>query len=112
MASKQSTVDYILDQLSSMRNIRTRKMFGEYALYCDELVVALICNDRLYVKITAEGKKFAGDEYYEGCAYKGARPSMLIDQDKIDDFEWLSELILITAHNLPAPKVKNKKNSV
>lgn len=86
-------------------------MFGEYALYCGDLVVALICDDRLYVKITAEGKEFVADEYSGGCAYKGARPSMLIDQDKLDDFEWLSELIIITAHNLPTPKIKKTKNS-
>ena len=43
MSSKQSTVDYILDQLSESGNVRVRKMFGEYALYCDEKVVGLIC---------------------------------------------------------------------
>ncbi|MEI7620779.1 MAG: TfoX/Sxy family protein [Candidatus Falkowbacteria bacterium] len=104
MASKQSTVDYILDQLLSINNIKSRKMFGEYALYCNGKVVALICNDKLYVKITAEGKCFVADSYCEGYAYKGARVSMLISEDKIDDSEWLSQLILITADNLPLPK--------
>jgi len=77
MASKQILVDYITDQLSAVNNIRTRKMFGEYALYCNNKVVALICNNRLYVKITVEGKKFIGDEYLEGYAYEGAKASIL-----------------------------------
>jgi TfoX/Sxy family transcriptional regulator of competence genes len=53
MATKQSTIDYLLDQLGSLPKVRARKMFGEYALYCNEKVVALICDDELYVKITA-----------------------------------------------------------
>jgi DNA transformation protein len=110
MASKQIVVDYIIDQLLSLGNVRVRKMFGEYALYCNDKVVALICNNRLFVKITAEGKKFVGGEYLEGYAYKGAKASILIDEDKIDDSDWLSELIKITAYNLPVSKImKNTK---
>jgi DNA transformation protein len=52
MATSRSTTEFILDQLSAVPNVRVRKMFGEYALYCDEKVVALICDDQLFVKIT------------------------------------------------------------
>ena len=37
MATSQSTTHFILDQLSSVPNVRVRKMFGEYALYCGSL---------------------------------------------------------------------------
>ena len=57
MATRQSTVDYILDQLASAGSISARKMFGQYALYCDGKVVGLVCDDTLYVKITEAGKK-------------------------------------------------------
>ncbi len=107
MATKNGTVEYILDQLISVDNISTRKMFGEYALYCDGKVVGLICDDTLYIKITEEGKKFVGKYYKEGYAYNSAKVSMQIDEDRIDDREWLSELILITSENLPLPKQKN-----
>lgn len=106
MASKQDVVDYLLDQLSTIDHIRVRKMFGEYALYCDGKVVALICNNRLYVKITVAGKEFCSTHYHEGYAYQGAKVSMLIDEDDIDDAGWLCELIRITAHDLPNNKVK------
>ena len=109
MATKQVTVDYIVDQLLSLDNVKVRKMFGEYALYYDGKVVALICNDRLYVKITEEGKKFIADYYCEGYAYQGARASMVIDEDKIDDSEWLSELLRVTADNLSIPIIKKNK---
>jgi DNA transformation protein and related proteins len=110
MATKQWTVDYIVDQLISLKNISTRKMFGEYALYHDGKVVGLICHDTLYIKITEEGKEFVGKYYKEGYAYDGAKVSMQIDGDQIDDHEWLSELVVITSNNLPIPKPKKKKS--
>jgi DNA transformation protein len=106
VATKQSTVDYVLDQLVSAGNVSARKMFGEYALYCDGKVVGLVCDDTLYVKITDRGKIFAGEYYQEGNAYRGARPSMVIYEGRIEDREWLSELVRITTDNLPLPKKK------
>jgi len=106
MATKQSTVDFILDQLSSLDSVLARKMFGEYALYCAGKVVALICDDSLFVKITEQGKAFVGKHYQEGHAYEGAKASMLIDPELIEDREWLSNLILITTDSLPLPKKK------
>jgi DNA transformation protein and related proteins len=108
MATKQSTIDYILDQLAGAGNVSARKMFGEYALYCDSKVVALVCDDTLYVKITEQGKTFVGSFFKEGYAYDGAKVSMTIPDDKIEDHEWLSELIRITTDNLPLPKPKKK----
>jgi DNA transformation protein len=109
MATKQSTIAYLLDQLSGIDSISARKMFGEYAIYAEGKVVALVCDDRLFVKITPEGKEFVGKHYEEGEAYPGAKPSMLIDEDLIEDREWLTELIEITAKHVAAPKPKKKK---
>ena len=53
MATSRNILDYLLDQLQPARNIRARKMFGEYALYCDDRVVALVCDDQIFVKITS-----------------------------------------------------------
>jgi TfoX/Sxy family transcriptional regulator of competence genes len=109
MATKQSTIDFILDQLASAGNISARKMFGEYALYCDGRVVGLVCDDTLYVKITGPGKIFAGEFYREGYPYKGARASMIIDEGRLEDREWLVELVCITAGNVPLPKQKKPR---
>lgn len=108
MATQAATVEYIEDQLAGL-DVSSRKMFGEYALYCDGKVVALVCDDTLFVKITDAGKKFVGRHYREGTAYPGAKPSMRINEDLIDDREWLQELIRITADALPTPKPKKKR---
>lgn len=109
MATQASTIEYILDQLSSIRSVRARKMFGEYALYCNDKVVALVCDDQLFVKITPDGKEFVGSRYEEGLPYPGAKPWMRVDMDAAEDREWLEELILITEESLPAPKAKMRK---
>lgn len=109
MSTQQSTIEYIIDQLAGGEAVSSRKMFGEYALYCKGKVVALVCDDTLFVKITEEGREFIGDVYKEGAPYPGAKPWMMIDADKLEDHHWLRELIDITAEHAPLPKVKTKK---
>ena len=108
MSSDLEFVQFITDQLDSECEITFRKMFGEYALYSKGKVVALICDNQLFVKPTNTGKEFIG-EFEEGCAYPGAKPSLLI-KDQIENSEWLSQLIKITEKELPRPKPKTKRN--
>ena len=106
MSSDQSFVDYIIDQLSTFAPVTYRKMFGEYALYSGSKVVALVCDNQLFVKPTETGRAFIGKPT-EAPAYPGAKNSFLIDN--LDDREWLAELIRKTAKELPEPKPKKKK---
>jgi len=107
MSTDKSFVDFITDQIADAGIISSRKMFGEYALYSDGKVVALICDNRLYVKPTPGGRTFIGD-VVEAPAYPGAKMSFFIE-DKFEDREWFSELIRITARELPKPGFKKKK---
>ncbi len=109
MGSDLDFVEFVKDQIDRECAITFRKMFGEYALYSKGKVVALICNNQLFVKPTKEGRKYIGD-YVEGLAYPGAKPSLLIE-DQIEDREWLSGLIIITENALPIPKSKIKKKA-
>lgn len=106
MASRQSTVDFILEQIQEAGVVSAKKMFGEYALYCDSKIVGLICDDQLFVKPTTGGKKFIG-EFVEGAPYPGAKPYLLIPGDLWDDREWLCTLIKISLIELPLPKKKS-----
>jgi TfoX/Sxy family transcriptional regulator of competence genes len=108
MASTQDYVDYIIEQIENAGVITYRKMFGEYALYCGRKVVALICDNQLFIKPTAGGKAFIGN-VTEAPAYPGAKMSYLIE-DNLDNSDWISELIRITAGELPEPKPKKKKS--
>ncbi|MBN1603362.1 MAG: TfoX/Sxy family protein [Chitinispirillaceae bacterium] len=107
MASDKSFVDFILDQIEDAGVITCRKMFGEYAVYSNGKVVALICDNQLFIKQTNGGRAFIG-EVKEAPAYPGAKMNFLIG-DKIEDREWLSELIRITERELPEVKKKVRK---
>ncbi len=76
-------------------------MFGEYALYRDGKLVALICDDQLFVKPTSAGRALIG-EAYEQPPYKGAKPCFLISGDRWDDRDWLTQLVEVSAAQLPA----------
>ena len=107
MSSDENFVKFIVDQVDSAGIIKYRKMFGEYTIYCDAKVVALICDNQLFVKKTAGGNTFIGDPV-EAPPYPCAKPCFLIE-DKFEDREWIARLIKITASELPAPKPKKVK---
>ncbi len=111
MATDLSFVEFIVDQIERAGEISYRKMFGEYALYSDGKVVALICNEQLYVKPTEAGRRYI-DDVVESPPYPGAKPYFLVG-DRIEDKDWMSDLIRLTANELPEPKPKSpriKKN--
>ena len=107
MASQQSMVDFIVDQISEAGEVSARKMFGEYGLYCGGKMVALVCDDQLFVKPTAGGRSRLSS-VTEASPYPGAKPCFLISAEMLEDHEALTELIKITARELPLPAKKKK----
>jgi len=107
MATDANFVKFIVDQLAGIDSISSKKMFGEYAIYCEGKVVALVCDNQLFVKQTKGGREFVGD-ITEASPYPGAKLCFLIE-DKLEDQEWMQSLINITANELPIPKIKKAK---
>lgn len=107
MATRDEVITHLVAQLRPAGAVRSRKMFGEYALYLHDKVVALVCDDQLFFKPTEAGRAFLG-EIEEAPPYPGAKPYFWIDEGKWDDEAWLCELVRITAEALPAPKPRKK----
>jgi TfoX/Sxy family transcriptional regulator of competence genes len=86
-------------------------MFGEFGLFSADKLFGLICDDQLFVKPTEGGRAFI-ENVVEAPPYPGAKPSFLIGY-QIEDARWLSELVRITARELPArkPRKRGKKSS-
>lgn len=108
MASSPEFVQYMAEQMKDAGNITYRKMFGEYGMYCDGKIFALICDDQLYIKITEAGRKTVPG-LTEAPPYEGAKPYFLIED--VDDREQLVKLVEETCSELPlpAPKKPRKK---
>ncbi len=111
MASKQSTIDFILAQIADAGEVIAKKMFGEYAVYCEEKVIALVCDDQLFIKPTIAGIKFIGS-CTEAVPYPGAKPYFVISEAQLADRKWISHLVKISAAELPLPKKKPNKKAL
>ena len=107
MASRKSTVDFIVEQAAAARMVSARKMFGEYGIFCDGKMVALVCDDQLFVKPTAADRAFVGQPI-ERPPYQGAKPCFMVTGDKWDDGGWLAELVKISAAELLMPPKKRR----
>lgn len=107
MATDKSFIEFIVDQMKQAGLISHKKMFGEYAVYCDGKVVALVCDNQLFVKPTQGGRAYIGDPV-EAAPYPGAKPYFLIEE-AFEDREWIGGLIRMTAEELPIPVPKKRR---
>ena len=107
MASDIGFVEFVIDQIEPDLEMTHRKMFGEFGLYSRGKIIAVICDDQLFVKPTEAGREYIGEPEM-APPYPGAAPRFLIT-DKLEDGAWLSELLRVTYDALPAPKPKKKR---
>ena len=107
MASEQKFVDFIINQIDFLDHVTYKKMFGEYGLYFNDKLFALVCDNKLFIKPTEYVRVYIND-VVEASPYPGAKPSFLIEK-KLDDREWLQKLVKITVDELPEPKPKKQK---
>jgi len=110
MSTQKETIEFILEKLGHIKRFRVRAMFGEYALYADEKVVALVCDDQLYVKITPESGELEG-RCEKDAPYKGAKPHYLVEEAELNKIKNLAQILLAIAKSLPPPKKKKKISS-
>ena len=106
MGSDKEFVAYVVEHLDGLEGVSSRMMFGEYAIFYNGKMVALICDNQLFVKPTEAGRAFIGVPD-EAPPYPGAKPAFLIS-DRIEDRDWLSGLVTATEKELPMPKKRKK----
>lgn len=107
MASDPGFVQHVLDQLRDVGDVTHRKMFGEYGIYVGAKMVAMVCDDQLFVKPTEAGRALLGTPE-EGAPYPGAKPHFLLNEH-LDDRALLASVFLATETALPLPKPKAPK---
>jgi TfoX/Sxy family transcriptional regulator of competence genes len=107
MATDASFADYVLGQVElPPGRVSLRKMFGEYALYVDDRVVALLCDDQLFLKPLEPLRARLG-RVDEAAPYPGAKPHFRI-ADELERPAELTALLLEAARLLPVPKGKKR----
>jgi TfoX/Sxy family transcriptional regulator of competence genes len=90
MPSTQDYCDFILDQLSLLSDITSRKMMGEYILYYKGKVFGGIYDNRFLVKPVEAAKKIMPDAPLE-IPYPGGKKMLLVEE--VDNKDYLKELV-------------------
>jgi TfoX/Sxy family transcriptional regulator of competence genes len=107
MATTESFIKHVLDQVNLGSRFTCRKMFGEYGFHLDGKFVALACDNSFFIKETAALPQY-GLELPTRSPYPGAKPYPVADE-LLDDPAILVRLLIDTAANLPKPKAKRPK---
>ncbi|MBO6219324.1 MAG: TfoX/Sxy family protein [Treponema sp.] len=90
MASSREYFDFIIDQLSLVDGITSRKMMGEYILYCDGKIFGGIYDDRFLVKPTKSALAKMPEAKRE-LPYDGAKEMLLVEN--VENREFLRDLV-------------------
>ena len=107
MATRKETVDFLLAKLRDPKRFTARAMFGEYALYADGTVVALVCDDRLFVKILPASAELEA-LCEQGQPYPGAKPHHIVEEGQLSTLHNLPVILIAIAQARP---VKSKRKS-
>lgn len=106
MASSKAYLDFILDQLSELQDIRYRAMMGEFIIYYRDKIAGGIYDDRLLVKPVPSAIAYMPNASYE-LPYQGAKEMLLVDE--VDDKAFITSLFNAMYDELSAPKKKKGK---
>lgn len=107
MATRPETIADLTDAFAGLPSLGTRKMFGEYALYLGAKVVALVCDDLLYLKPTPGALALIPDPQM-APPYPGAKDHICLE-GALDDPDLAMAALRAVAADLPEPKPKTPK---
>lgn len=107
MASSKEYLNFILDQLSELEDIKYKTMMGEFIIYYRGKIVGGIYDDRFLVKPVKSAVNLMPDASYE-LPYEGSKKMLLVDN--VDNRDFLTELFNAMFDELPMPKIKKKSN--
>ena len=96
MPTSKETAELILRKLRHPDRISAKRMFGEFGLYADGKMVAVICDDRLYVKIAPASQELE-DQCEKGEPYPRAKPHYLVDEGQISTIPNLPAILFALA---------------
>lgn len=104
MPTSVEAYEGIMEILSPICDVTSRKMMGEYLLYYRGKLFGGIYDDRLMVKVTPSSR-----EMLSGCdmvpPYEGAKSMLVVDEA---DTEMLTELIAMMYEELPSKRTRSR----
>lgn len=104
MATSAQYAAFVCEQVQRFGPIRSRKMFGEYMVYCDERPILLVCDDMVFIKKWPSLEPLmAGAE--RALPYEGTKEHYILD---VENAELLDAVIPLLTELTPLPKKRKK----
>lgn len=105
MSTSVDYIEFVMEQINGVGDIRYKKMFGEYMVYLNDKPVLLVCDNTVFVKKVDCTEKLMGSASC-GTPYNGAKEHYILD---IENRELAIEVIDALEKVTPIPKPKVKK---
>ena len=117
MALSSDFLAYVLDQLTALGSVSSRRMFGGAGLYCDEFFFGLIADDVLYLRVndsnridyTARGmapfRPYA-DRPQLSMSYFEVPADVLENSGEL--IQWAQRSVAVAMSAPPSPKKRQK----
>lgn len=107
MPNRPETLDRLREAFEP-RPVRLQPMFGEHAIYCDDRIFGLVCDDLLLLKLVPEAQELTA-ELPRGEAYPGSKPYGVVDDDRMRDIDWLHDVAQTIAATQPHKPPKQRR---
>jgi TfoX/Sxy family transcriptional regulator of competence genes len=104
MSTSTDFIDFVIEQIAGVGDIRYRKMFGEFMVYVNDKPILLICDNTVFVKMHEQISDLMKTAQ-KGFPYQGAKQHYILD---IDDRNLATQVIKILEPITPFPKSRRK----
>lgn len=104
MACSTDFIDFVLEVLAPLGEVRSRKMMGDYVIYLNDKCVITACDNNAFIKKLACIEELMKDAEV-GCAYEGAKEGYILS---FDNQAHTRKVIATLWESLPFPKPKKK----
>lgn len=109
MATSKDFVVYLQDCLRHVRSLRFKSMFGEYAMYADDRVVALVCDQTVFIKVSEGTNALLAERVKMGFPFPGAKPAYMLTEGELEDDELMTQVIAAVLRDRGAKVAKAVK---
>ena len=100
MATSKDFIAYLQDCMRRVPDPHFRAMFGEYAMYARDVVVALVCDQTMFVKVTDGTSALLAERVRLGHPYPGAKPAYMLTEAELEDDELMPQVIAAALRDL------------
>lgn len=108
MATTKEFHDYVVESLSRVGDITTKRMMGEYCVYYKGKLIGDICDNQLFLKPTKSVVRLMPDAA-RAYPYEGSKTLMAV-VDNVDNTELMGAVLNAMYEELPEKKIKKKAN--